>query len=104
MQDTTSLKDHIQRLEVKLLQPEVRTSIIELEELLSDEFLEFGSSGNIYTKQDCLDGLALPKMTLHDFEMKQLSEDTVLTTYRIVNETSELHTLRSSIWKFTSGK
>ncbi|MFC0270379.1 DUF4440 domain-containing protein [Metabacillus herbersteinensis] len=104
MQETTSLKDLLQRLEEKLLKPEVRSSITDLEELLSDEFLEFGSSGNIYTKQDCLNGLALSKMTLHDFELKQLSEDTVLTTYRIFNETRELHTLRSSIWKLTSGK
>lgn len=43
-------------------------------------------------------------MTLSNFEIHQLSEDTVLTTYRIYNEIKMEHTLRSSIWKYRNGR
>lgn len=43
-------------------------------------------------------------MTLTDFEIYPLSEDTVLTTYRVKDETRMLNTLRSSIWKFIEGR
>ncbi|EIJ83017.1 hypothetical protein MGA3_07325 [Bacillus methanolicus MGA3] len=42
-------------------------------------------------------------MTLFDFEIYPLSEDVVLTTYRVRDETRMKNTLRSSIWKFIEG-
>ncbi|MDF9759716.1 hypothetical protein OKW24_001489 [Peribacillus simplex] len=73
---------------------------------MKDDFFEFGSSGRIWTKSDCIgeEGIGEVTMILSNFDMHQLSEDTVLTTYRIFDEDKEEHTLRSSIWKCTNGR
>ncbi|SNT18465.1 hypothetical protein SAMN05444672_108127 [Bacillus sp. OK838] len=102
----SSLKAHVQQLEEKLLKSEIRTSPEELSSLLKDDFFEFGSSGRIWTKSDCIgeEGIGAVNMILSDFDMHQLSEDTVLTTYRIFDEGRGEHTLRSSIWKYANGR
>ena len=46
-----ALAAELKGLEEELLVPTVRKSP-RLEELLADEFIEFGSSGRIYTKND----------------------------------------------------
>ncbi|MGM1050176.1 MAG: DUF4440 domain-containing protein [Bacillota bacterium] len=99
--DNISLKNHLLQLEEELLKPDVRTSPEELSKRLADDFFEFGSSGNIFYKQDCIGegGIGVRNMTLHDFEIHPLSENVVLTTYRLFDETKMVHTLRSSIWK-----
>lgn len=79
------LANLIKDLEVELLQPDVRKSTDRLSELLDDNFLEFGVSGNRYNKQDILDYLpncAEVKYTVHDFVVLEVSADTVLATYR----------------------
>ena len=68
-------------LEVSLLTPAVRASVEKLNVLLADDFREFGSSGEIYSKQDILE--QLPKATqiarvefsVSDFQVQQLAED-----------------------------
>jgi hypothetical protein len=106
MENQSSLKEHLRRLEERLLEPEIRTSPEEITKLLADDFFEFGSSGNIWYKKDCVGegGVGILKMTLHDFEINPLSPDVVLTTYRVIDETRMQHTLRSSIWKFIDGR
>jgi len=94
-------------LEEKLLKPDIRTSPKELDQLLADDFFEFGTSGKIFTKEDCVgcgNGLTVRKMTLSDFQINVLAPDVTHTTYRIFDETRNLHTLRSSIWKFIDGR
>ncbi|WP_121662681.1 GNAT family N-acetyltransferase [Metabacillus litoralis] len=100
-----SLRSHIQALEEQLLTPTVRTSPTELNKLLADDFFEFGSSGNVWTKSDCLDdgGLTVRDMELYDFTLHPLSTDVVLTTYKINDATRKQTTLRSSIWKYKKG-
>ncbi|WP_374722967.1 nuclear transport factor 2 family protein [Peribacillus tepidiphilus] len=106
MENRSSLKEHLYQLEEKLLKPNIRTSTAELEKLLSDDFFEFGSSGNVWYKKDCIgeDGISVREMTLYDFDIHPLSDDVVLTTYRVKDETRMQHTLRSSIWKFRDGR
>lgn len=100
------LKDHIRQLEEKLLTSEVRSSRIELKKLLADDFFEIGSSGRILYKGEVIadDGIGIVKMKLSDFEIHPLSDDIVLATYRIFNEISNQHSLRSSIWKQFEGE
>lgn len=100
-----SLKEHLRQLEENLLKPEIRTSLEDLTKLLTDDFFEFGSSGNVWYKKDSIgeEGIGVVKMTLSNFEIHPLSADTVLTTYRIFNEINLQHTLRSSIWKLIDG-
>jgi hypothetical protein len=103
MDNISSLKEILR--EEKLLQPDIRTSPKELTELLADEFFEFGSSGNVWYKRDSAEtGLSVREMVLSDFEIYPLSEDVVLTTYRVKDKTRMQNTLRSSIWKFKDGR
>jgi hypothetical protein len=46
------LQDEILQLEEQLVAPAVRASADALDRLVSDEFVEFGSSGRVYTKHD----------------------------------------------------
>jgi hypothetical protein len=105
MESVSSLKEHLCQLEEKLLHPEIRTSPKELTKLLADDFFEFGSSGNVWYKKDSAEGgLSVREMALSDFEIYLLSENVVLTTYRVKDETRMQNTLRSSIWKFIDGR
>jgi len=93
----------IRRLEEELLLPEVRKSAARVAALLAEEFVEIGSSGRIYDKQQIIDRLQQeqwtgPLPTISDFAARQLALDLVLAIYRIV----ECNTIRSSIWKTTS--
>lgn len=105
MKTVNNLKDHIRQLEENLLNPEVRSSRVELNKLLADDFFEFGSSGKVlYKGEDIADGgIGIVKMRLSDFEIHPFSDDIVLATYRIYNEISNQHSLRSSIWKINEG-
>jgi hypothetical protein len=106
MESQSSLREHLCQLEERLLKPEIRTSPEELTKLLADNFFEFGSSGNVWYKKDCIGegGIGVVKMTLHNFEIYSLAPDVALTTYRVIDETRMRHTLRSSIWKFRDGR
>jgi hypothetical protein len=99
MENQSALKEHLYQLEKRLLEPEIRTAPGELEKLLADDFFEFGSSGNVWYKKDCIreGGLRVRKMTLYDFEIHPLTEEVVLATYRVKDETRKQQTLRSSI-------
>ena len=103
--DHHSLKEVLLHLEEELLKPEIRASKVELARLLSEDFFEIGSSGRVLYKNEEIDEMKLGavKMRLSDFDIHPLSEEIVLTTYRIYNEVNQQHSLRSSIWKFVDG-
>ena len=105
MTNHSSLKEQLLQLEEKLLKLEIRKSNDELSKLLADTFFEFGSSGKVLYKDEDISEMTLGevRMTLSDFEIHPLSEEIVLTTYRIYNEVNEQHSLRSSIWKIVDG-
>ena len=93
-------------LEERLLTPDVRTSVKELSNLLAEDFFEIGSSGQVWRLKDGLEvnGIGVVRMQLSDFEIHPLSENIVLTTYKIFNEDKQQHSLRSSIWKYEHSK
>jgi hypothetical protein len=102
-----TLSEQIYQLEDRLLQPEIRRSKEEIAKLLADDFVEFGSSGRIFDKIQVVEGLphspTVP-MVIEDFQIKVLSLNVVLATYRVVrtNEPREemKNSFRSSIWKY----
>lgn len=103
-------KEHIYRLEDQLLKSEIRQSKKELENLLAEDFVEFGSSGRIYDKAQIVRelpmALAVP-MIIKDFQVKVLSKTVILSTYCIVKKNGHeeiIESLRSSIWKFLDGR
>ncbi|UCE65630.1 MAG: DUF4440 domain-containing protein [Candidatus Zixiibacteriota bacterium] len=106
MRNKESTKQLLYDLENRLLQPEVRHSREELEKLLAEEFVEFGSGGRIYNIQSIIEELAKEsnvRISMTDFEMVSLASNVALVTYRAVYSEGEgepaHHSLRSSIWK-----
>lgn len=96
----------IYELETSLLKPEVRSSYEQLDNLLAEDFKEFGSSGLIYTKQNVLERLPLNidkvVYTVSDFEVKNLSEEVVMANFktdRVINNTEKVASLRTSLWR-----
>ena len=94
------------QLEERLLQPEVRGSGDALSRLLADDFLEFGSSGAVYNKQQIIGSLGrepIMEWSTTDFSVRVLADDVVVLTYRSTRRdpatAQEWHSLRSSIWK-----
>ena len=101
------LKKHILKLEKDLLKPETRKSSEKISQLLSDDYIEFCSSGNIYNynKDDVFDKDS--NLFEIKWEIKELSNDCILATYKLIKH-SELrenmkYSLRSSIWKLFNG-
>ena len=86
----------------------------DLFELLADEFVEFGSSGRVFRREDIIAAIrnAPPpdstRRTLHDFRVMELGPDVALVTYQALRfegpERREVRSLRSSLWKRTSGE
>ena len=95
----------IESLEKKLLVSASRKSINTLDELLADDFKEFGKSGLVYNKQDILSRLPNeePKeFNAKYFEVKSLGDTAYLINFRTLENSVEV--LRSSIWKSINGR
>jgi hypothetical protein len=92
----------IQELEERLLSPAVRRSPEALDSLISDDFLEFGSSGRIWSKADVLNVLApIGEFSLSDIHVTELGTGYTLITYQlaVINDGNRTTSLRSSIWR-----
>src|SRR5690242_8219516 len=102
----------IRQLEEKLLTASVRTCAEEVAERLADEFVEFGSSGRIFNKEQIIESLQQEdgdcRRELHDFAAILLAPGVVLATYRASRDSSNggppVESLRSSIWKLIDGR
>lgn len=95
------------QLEQELHSSLTRSNYARLNELLSDDFYEFGSSGNIWSKNDILTRLPAenknaPQIESRDFSLRKISTDTFFVTYisfRTIDGKEERTALRSSLWK-----
>ncbi|OYW13610.1 MAG: hypothetical protein B7X02_01810 [Rhodospirillales bacterium 12-54-5] len=97
----------LKNLEEKLWIAEYRFNREWIESIFADDFFEYGRSGRIYSREQCLN--VAPQridaiMPLPDFTMRYLSMDIVQTTYKsIVTYADELeYANRSSIWEKTA--
>jgi hypothetical protein len=81
MQADPALEGHLHQLEEPLLQPNVRKFAAEVSQLLAGEFIEFGSSGRIFAKQQIIASLQM-EPTAHrallDFNTSALAPGVVL--------------------------
>lgn len=96
----------IESFEKELVNPKTRRNTRRISELLSDNFLEFGSSGKVIRKRDVLASAEAPQTTtyqLDDFDFRMLGKAHVLVTYRSVTSSREV-ALRSSIWAKEGGR
>jgi hypothetical protein len=107
MNPQDALVVELQALEEELLVPDVRKSA-RLTELLAEDFVEFGSSGRVYTKADLVALLAAERpvlQTTSDFRVSLLAPDVALLTYRARRHSDPVvDTLRGSIWRRTRGQ
>jgi len=100
------------QLETSLHKKEVRNSVKKVSELLSDSFIEFGSSGIKYDKNYTLESLKNEQVdleiTVEDFKVQRLSENIVFVTYKTSKldpETNaKFQSLRSSLWENFTGE
>ncbi len=111
MDSVESLRHQLHQLEKRLLQPEVRRFPSELTRLLADEFVEFGSSGQVYDRQTIIESLSKEttiEISITGFKMVVLTPGVALVTYRAVciseGDESPVHSLRSSIWKLADSR
>src|SRR5271168_3545918 len=102
--------DLFRDLDERLLRPDVRRSPDQAGILLAADFIEFGSSGTVYSRQQILDGLAREspmELSATDFSARALCDGVVLVTCRSMRRDpasgEEWHSLRSSIWKLIDG-
>ncbi|URK88274.1 DUF4440 domain-containing protein [Rhizobium sp. RCAM05350] len=101
------LAAHLRKLEERLHDPKVRGSAFLTSELLDEDFIEFGSSGQTYGRAETIAALvaeagqARPPVRPENYRLKRLSETVALLTYETAGE--HRHILRSSIWRRTNG-
>jgi hypothetical protein len=94
----------LRSLEEELLDPAFRKNREMVTAILTEDFCEFGSSGQVFNKESILEALAseLPKkISIVDFQVKSLTKDIALVTYRARSEDAQgqsTMTLRSSVW------
>jgi hypothetical protein len=97
-------QSELKRLELLLMDPAVRRDRERVAALFASDFVEFGSSGRVWTREQTLHLLASETYTpprVEAFAFRQLGASVVLVTYRTVrtDEAGEQRaTLRSSIW------
>lgn len=107
---TIKTEDLLIQLEKELHSSLTRANYARLNELLADDFYEFGSSGNVWTKNDIL--VRLPsedknaaKIESKNYSLKKISDEVYFLTYvsyRLINGKEERVALRSSLWKNNS--
>lgn len=97
--------DELYVLESEMLDPKVRGDRQRLQELLRDDFGEFGSSGRVYGRSTLIDMLLKEEhatVTIKEFSVRQLDVATALVTYRSVGQAGR-EARRSSIWVRDTG-
>jgi hypothetical protein len=99
----------LRRLEMLLMDPGIRRKREQVDALLHEDFVEFGASGRVWTRDAILELLATGDYTaphVEEFACAALASHLVLVTYRAIHtQDQQLHTatLRSSIWVLESG-
>lgn len=104
------LLEQLRTLEVELHQPEVRSSVQRLDELLHESFTEIGRSGEHYDRNDILDQLPREESTSSiwsgSFSVDEILPGLALVTYESAqldtNGMKSRRTMRSSLWQQTS--
>lgn len=113
MMEINQIKMQIYQLESDLLTGEVRESAAKTEARLSEDFIEFTSSGTVYhyTKGDVfINEKNNPELRwdILEFDIIKLSEDCFLAMYKLIKKDEKDEnrkcSLRSSIWKNKNGQ
>jgi len=97
--------------EEALLDPAVRRDRARVAALLAEDFLEFGSSGRVWTREAILELLATESYdapAMEDFQCDSIGADVALVTYKSVRvdagSGARSAVLRSSLWVRKAGE
>jgi hypothetical protein len=104
--DVADLERQLYRLEEQLLRSTTRSSRKYLEELLTEDFLEFGSSGAIYDRASVISALVMESpvaWSIANFKARPLADDVALVTY-VATTGDGQSSLRCSIWERKGGR
>ncbi len=77
----------------------------QLNELLADDYVEIGSSGETYSKQHVIAALSMeaPRdIKASEFKARELFPGNVLVSYRARQD--NINTLRTSLWQLRAGR
>ena len=107
MSEELPIRKLLQELEESLFQPKVRTAD-RVAEILADEFVEFGSSGRVFTKAQVIAALQSERpvrVTASLFNVQMFAPHAALVTYRAQRHGNPaVYSLRSSVWELREGK
>lgn len=96
--------EHVRDLEIKLHLESTRKDKKLLNDLIDDEFIEIGTSGNLYLKKDICQRLPsseFVEISSFDFEMREICNNVIQIIYKTemnVND-KKIVSFRSSLWK-----
>jgi hypothetical protein len=100
------IEEIIIKNELKLLDRKIRNNENELTKLISKEFVEYGSSGKIYSYTEAISGLLIETKEIEykiiEMNVKKLSDKIYLLLY--IMEINNIIFNRSSIWKKDNGE
>ena len=74
----------IKHLEEQFIKAGTRNSPDKISRLLAEDFVEFGSSGTVYSKKMVIEALKTdlnPDINIRDFKITHLGSDAILATY-----------------------
>lgn len=108
MQISNKDRTELERLEQELWMEETRFNRKYMEQIMADDFIEFGRSGRTYSKEDCLSHEREPInaiLPLQNLNIRLLTQDTAQVTYNSEVTYDDIieKGRRSSIWT-RSGK
>jgi hypothetical protein len=90
-----------------LAQVSTKLSSEEAFSLIADDFVEFGTSGKVWSKAEIISAMSQWEPTeriIEDFAVRELSASLCLVTYKVVRLTKDEQgspfSLRSSIWQY----
>ncbi|WP_051062612.1 nuclear transport factor 2 family protein [Ilumatobacter nonamiensis] len=102
----SDLTEEACRLEVRLLDRKVRSQPSLVAELLHEDFIEYGSSGRRWTRDEIVNELSTEggasRIATFDLTASELADNVALVTYRSSRDGREAW--RSSIWIREDGR
>jgi hypothetical protein len=95
---------HLYDLEESLWRPETRFDRALMERTFAPDFFEFGRSGRVWSRAECLEHEMQPiaaRLPLLDFAVHVVAENVMLVTYvsAVTYDGAEEFANRSSIWR-----
>ena len=106
MIDETELGRQLHALEEQLMRPSTRSSRRNLEDLLADEFMEFGSTGVAYDRDTVVSAMLLESpaaWSIANFQARALADGVALVTYTATKSGGD-SSIRCSVWKRYGGR